>query len=1287
VKPHAKATPSEPTQSCPGRLAWIPRVAQTRDLSAEEREASVRRSAAAARRAIRCVLPAVLIALMVAFALPLASAFACGKSESKLPAPQFEPQLREEKVYATRAHILGEVLTDSVALKWQSEYATSPEGPWVVSGNGITHEGEEGASLGKFPYVASVFLGTAPGSNSRSQALIRHLVPSTTYYACFHAENEHGAAEDLFTFTTAAVAHPEIIGFGGFPTSSRSATFHTQIEGNGTVTDYHFEYAPEEGGHAPAENSALWVPFTSGASGTITVAGEFATPEAKLTGLAPETTYYARVRASNVSGEVKEVEPFTTLPARPVTFVSGSRNITDTSAHLAGILEPHGSETDWRFEYATSENGPWTPVAGAEGTVSQAEAEAFPGNIGPPGIEGSLTGLNPATVYYVRLFAKNEAGEADMSQGIASFETFGPPAAATFAVHGIHGEATRIMGSVNPSSTLTSGEQMITVQGAPTGGTFTLTFKGQTTEPIPFNAPAAGESGSVEQALGGLSTVHGNVFVGGRDGGPYTVFFFAANGEVAQPQITADSAGLTPSGTVTVATVHQGGEAYDTHYHFEYVSQKQFEEVGGAGGFAKALSTPEVDAGSGDSPVYAGADLPGLQTGETYRFRIVATNDSLGDPVVDGEAQSLTVPIPPATAPAEAAECPNAVLRIGPSAQLPDCRAFELLTPIEKGGTQEIFNYGGGVEKTDTVGDDGEHLEYASDLVKWGAAPRGGLSPYVFDRTATGWQMTAAAAQPEGGIYQYNPQLFNSELTELAFDAEWRTSSSSFSPRTEYRVGPAGGPYVTVASVPVAEAEPGWVAASGDFSKLVLQVADHALLGHSTHTVEGDDLYEYAGGELRQVNVTGAAPGATIGTCGATIARGERGNDATPSSLHAVSSDGSRIFFEAVPTGESCGAAEHLYMRVNGAETVDLGPYRFLQADALGSKVLLEKSSGEDPGLYLYEAASGQAKLLPSSGVAVGANLIVSEDLSAVYILAGDERSPSLYRYDVTGGKLGFVTHLNSSSLLHSYTASPDGRYFYFEASTVAGLPGGEKGASQVYRYDSAEAVVECVSCASPFNPEPGLVSVYATGGHTTASAGGEYVFFDATAALVPSDVDGEVAPGSGGEHTSDTYSVSSDVYEWRRDGLDGCTHVQGCLALITSGRGGFLNILLGASSAGRDVFFATNESLLPRDDDTASDIYDARIDGGFPEPAHKVECEGDACSTPFAAPNDLTPSSATFQGAGDVLAPPQAGDKPKAKKPTKPKRTKKKIKPKPKPKAKRGRKSSRANRRDGGAK
>ena len=191
---------------------------------------------------------------------------------------------------------------------------------------------------------------------------------------------------------------------------------------------------------------------------------------------------------------------------------------------------------------------------------------------------------------------------------------------------------------------------------------------------------------------------------------------------------------------------------------------------------------------------------------------------------------------------------------------------------------------------------------------------------------------------------------------------------------------------------------------------------------------------------------------------------------------------------------------------------------------------------------------------------------------------------------------------------------------------------------------------MQCVSCASPFDPAPRLDATFSETGTMSPLAGvpevmdasenGDYVFFDTPSALVPQDIDGETAPeGARSEHSSPAYSVSSDVYEWRKDGVGGCSRVEGCVALISSGAGGYKVELLGTTRSGGDVFFATHESLVAQDMDTSGDVYDARIDGGFPAAAPgPVECEAGACQSPGGAPLDTTPASLSFAGPGNPV-------------------------------------------------
>ena len=95
----------------------------------------------------------------------------------------------------------------------------------------------------------------------------------------------------------------------------------------------------------------------------------------------------------------------------------------------------------------------------------------------------------------------------------------------------------------------TNAQQSITVTGV--GGSFSLTFGGNTTVPIPYNAPAT----SVGAALIGLSTIAvGGVAVSGSNGGPYTVLFTGTLGGLPQPLLTATAIpALNPALNQTLA--------------------------------------------------------------------------------------------------------------------------------------------------------------------------------------------------------------------------------------------------------------------------------------------------------------------------------------------------------------------------------------------------------------------------------------------------------------------------------------------------------------------------------------------------------------------------------------------------------------------------------------------------------------------------------------------------------------------------------------------------------------
>jgi hypothetical protein len=151
-------------------------------------------------------------------------------------------------------------------------------------------------------------------------------------------------------------------------------------------------------------------------------------------------------------------------------------------------------------------------------------------------------------------------------------------------------------------------------------------------------------------------------------------------------------------------------------------------------------------------------------------------------------------------------------------------------------------------------------------------------------------------------------------------------------------------------------------------------------------------------------------------------------------------------------------------------------------------------------------------------------------------------------------------------------------------------------------------------------------------------SEDGGRLFFQSPDPLVPGDSNGLL-----------------DVYEWEQDGFDACRQEDGCVLPISDVTGGHESHFMDASASGEDVFIATADQLLPSDTDTRVDVYDARVDGGFPVTAAVPVCDNADSCKPLASPQPASvfgaPASATFSGPGDLVVAtmPAKAVKPKA--------------------------------------
>ncbi|MGI9091537.1 MAG: hypothetical protein ACR2GG_10595 [Gemmatimonadaceae bacterium] len=180
----------------------------------------------------------------------------------------------------------------------------------------------------------------------------------------------------------------------------------------------------------------------------------------------------------------------------------------------------------------------------------------------------------------------------------------------------------------SPSTVAGTNEvQTVTITGAPTGGTFTLTYSGQTTSNIAYNATGV----AVQTALASLPAIgSGNVTVTGA--GPYAVAFVNALAARDVPVLVGSAAGLT-GGTpgVTVTTTTPGVPAVNT-WPVGAVSAtniRQWVIDMGNGPVHTRLYIPNGEAVVTGPKVYQGKDIT------TTPFRVDCYPDASGQFVYD----------------------------------------------------------------------------------------------------------------------------------------------------------------------------------------------------------------------------------------------------------------------------------------------------------------------------------------------------------------------------------------------------------------------------------------------------------------------------------------------------------------------------------------------------------------------------------------------------------------------------------------------------------------------------
>jgi len=565
---------------------------------------------------------------------------------------------------------------------------------------------------------------------------------------------------------------------------------------------------------------------------------------------------------------------------------------------------------------------------------------------------------------------------------------------------------------------------------------------------------------------------------------------------------------------------------------FEYVELPEFE----ASGWLNAKVVPvgeEIDLGEGEEMVDASVHVDDLEPGTAYRFRAIATNRCKPAPAplcafIEPEATFTTFLAD------RLEDCPNHPFRVGwpgvepgPGQQLPDCRAYEMVSPVNKSDANVEAGFAipsGYRANMDRAALDGNSVTYSSYKAFNGAISAPYTNQYLARRDPeNGWQSEAISPKrEEPALMTFLTATLDRQYKEFSDDLcnGWVVQDAKpiLSPGGIegypglYRrdlCDPGDGSYEALTTVeppnlPPRKFIPEIQGTSADGSVAIFGVNDNltsdappqplVCVEEPSPSAEGCDtrLYEARDGQLEFVCILPDGSPHT-GSCGAGSANSPiaGGSERTGSLSNAISLDGSRIFWS---TSASVSALGSLYARINGTETIEISdaPTYFWKAAADGSKVLY--SVGQQ--LYVFDVASETETPVAGSVFGVAG---ASEDLSRIYFASGevltgsqqnsigataDAGEGNLYLYEPESDpEMTFVAALSvpelvgtKSSLVAKSPArrlsrvTPDGQHIAFMSqSSLTGYDNTDVVSKEpdfeVFLYDATSEQLLCPSC------------------------------------------------------------------------------------------------------------------------------------------------------------------------------------------------------------------------------
>jgi hypothetical protein len=644
---------------------------------------------------------------------------------------------------------------------------------------------------------------------------------------------------------------------------------------------------------------------------------------------------------------------------------------------------------------------------------------------------------------------------------------------------------------------------------------------------------------------------------------------------------------------------------------------------------------------------------------------------------------------------ARAEECPNEQVRTrgAYAPALPDCRAYEQVSPVAKGLADAV-----GEPWIVQAAPSGEAVSFFSVAPFPGTVGSAGLAPtYVSVRSADGGEWSTQGLLPEAapGSTDYVRGL-SEDLAESIVLGEEPGEAETLVRNAYLFDTSTGGPGKPIGADLGTRGKLSFVDATPDDAHILFE----AKAQLTPNAAEGAyNLYEWdevtGAVTLAGALANGAAPegGAAAGPGGPAVPNWPGGSTGESYTQNTISESGARVFFTASESGT-------VFMREPEAErTVKISvgdePAYWRAATPSGSFVLY--TEGED--LYRFnvdrfqssdgneaQALAEAREPLAGGPAGVVGTLGMSDDGSYVYFVAegklasnenGNEEvaetgADNLYlwhegvdgpavttfiagllgsnagltqdEFDWRGYYEGTSENSGASGGEKSSRVTPDGRTLLF--SSVAKLTGYESaGQTELYRYDAERPLSPdnpaCVSCNPREAPAAGSAYLTKFNGSLTAVPAPRNAFLTRN---LSTDGDRVFFETEEALVPADT-NGQMDVYEWERAGAypgepDSCELSSpsyapgsgGCLYLISTGQSDAPSYFGDASSNGDNVFFFTRQSLVGQDRDDNADLYDARVDGG-------IAAQNPAPASPSCAEEACRPESQ----AGPVFEAPSS--------------------------------------------